>query len=307
MAKILALVGSARKWGNAEVLAREALLGAQEAGANVALVRLPELHIEPCDGCLKCVLSGGTCHLTDDLAWLLAQAQASDALLLAAPTYFLGPAATVKLVIDRLLMRATTLAAQAAENQPGEGSEPSPGLREPSPGLGKVGAAIAVCGVQEWRGMTLPYLVSLVQGLGFPPLDGFHAYAPGPGEVLLDEALMARVHHLGRRLALGQAESRPPEEENVCPTCRGDAFVLRGDVAICPICGQEAWVAVQDGHVHLAFAENEGGRWTEEGLVAFLNDWVIPSAGRFLAHRQEIKARRQRLEAMEMPWLRPGG
>jgi len=297
MPRVLALVGSARKWGNAEVLAREALLGAQEAGASVALVRLPELHIEPCDGCLKCALSSGTCHLTDDLAWLLAQAQASDALLLTAPTYFLGPAATVKLVIDRLLMRASTLVAQAAEDKPGEGSEPSPGWR-------KVGAAIAVCGVQEWRGMTLPYLVSLVQGLGFPPLDGFYAYAPGPGEVLLDEALMARVHHLGRRLALGQAESRPPEEENVCPTCRSDAFVLRGDVAICPICGQEAWVAMQDGHVHLAFAENEGGRWTEEGLVAFLNDWVIPSAGRFLAHRQEIKARRQRLEAVEMPWLR---
>ncbi|MBM3134933.1 MAG: flavodoxin family protein, partial [Chloroflexi bacterium] len=193
MPRVLALVGSARKWGNAEVLAREALLGAQEAGASVALVRLPELHIEPCDGCLKCALSSGTCHLTDDLAWLLAQAQASDALLLTAPTYFLGPAATVKLVIDRLLMRASTLVAQAAESQhvqPCEGSEPSQGWREPSPGWRKVGAAIAVCGVQEWRGMTLPYLVSLVQGLGFPPLDGFYAYAPGPGEVLLDEALM---------------------------------------------------------------------------------------------------------------------
>jgi len=298
MAKTLALVGSARKWGNSEVLAREALLGAQEAGASIALVRLPELHIEPCDGCLKCVLSGGTCPLDDDMAWLLEQAQASDALLLAAPTYFLGPTATVTLLIDRLLMRATTLAAQAAEDKPGEGSEPSPGWR-------KVGAAIAVCGQQDWRGMTLPYLVSLVQGLGFSPLDGFYAYAPGPGEVLLDEALMARVHHLGRRLAHGQAESRPPEEENVCPTCRSDAFVLRGDVAICPICGREAWIAMPDGHVRLAFAADEGGRWTEQGLVEFLNDWVIPSAGRFLEHRHEVKARRQRLEAMPIPWLRP--
>jgi multimeric flavodoxin WrbA len=304
MAKILALVGSARKWGNAEVLAREALLGAQEAGASIALVRLPELHIEPCDGCLKCALGRGTCPLDDDLAWLLEQVQASDALLLTAPTYFLGPAATVKLVIDRLLMRASTLAAQAAapaaENRPGEGSEPAPGLR-------KVGAAIAVCGVQEWRGVTLSFLVSLVQGLGFPPLDGFYAYAPGPGEVLLDEALMARVHHLGQRLALGRVERLSPDEENVCPTCRGDAFVLRGDVAICPICGQEAWVAVPDGHVRLAFAAEEGGRWSEQGLAEFLNDWVIPSAGRFLEHRQEIKARRQHLETMEVPWLRPGG
>jgi multimeric flavodoxin WrbA len=295
MPTVLALVGSARKWGNSEVLAREALLGAQEAGASIALVRLPELHIEPCDGCLKCALGRGPCPLDDDLAWLLEQVQASDALLLTAPTYFLGPAATVKLVIDRLLMRASTL---TANSQPPTGSEPAGGSR-------KVGAAIAVCGVQEWRGVTLPYLVSLVQGLGFPPLDGFYAYAPGPGEVLLDEALMARVHHLGHRLAQGQAESRPPDEENVCPTCRSDAFVLRGDVAVCPICGQEAWVAVQDGHVHLAFAENEGGRWSEEGLAEFLNDWVVPSAGRFLAHRQEVKARRQRLEAMEVPWLRP--
>ncbi len=299
MAKILALVGSARKWGNAEVLAREALLGAQEAGASIALVRLPELHIEPCDGCLKCALGRGTCPLDDDMAWLLEQVQASDALLLTAPTYFLGPAATVKLVVDRLLMRASTLAAPAAEEKPREGSEPSRGLRQ-------VGAAIAVCGVQEWRGVTLSFLVSLVQGLGFRPLDGFYAYAPGPGEVLLDEALMARVHQLGQRLALGRVERLSPDEENVCPTCYGDAFVLRGDVAICPICGREAWVAVPDGHVRLAFAAEEGGRWTEKGLVEFLNDWVIPSAGRFLAHRQEIKARRQHLETMEVPWLRPG-
>ncbi len=302
MAKVLALVGSARKWGNAEVLAREALLGAQEAGASIALVRLPELHIEPCDGCLKCALGRGPCPLDDDMAWLLEQVQASDALLLTSPTYFLGPAATVKLVIDRLLMRASTLAAPVAEEAPRQ-----------------VGAAIAVCGVQEWRGVTLSFLGSLVQGLGVPPLDGFYAYAPGPGEVLLDEALMARVHQLGQRLsryitanamyrdlALGKAEHLSPEEENVCPTCHGDAFVLRGDVAICPICGQEAWVAVQDGHVHLAFASSEGGRWSEQGLAEFLNDWVIPSAGRFLEHRQEIKARRQHLEAMEVPWLRPG-
>lgn len=53
MTTILAIIGSARPWGNCEILAREALAGARDAGANtLALVRLTDLHVEQCTGCM---------------------------------------------------------------------------------------------------------------------------------------------------------------------------------------------------------------------------------------------------------------
>jgi len=54
--KVLGLIGSARRWGNSEVLVREALLGAQKTGASTEMLRLTDLHIEPCTGCMRCAV-----------------------------------------------------------------------------------------------------------------------------------------------------------------------------------------------------------------------------------------------------------
>ena len=43
MADILGIVGSARRWGNSDLLVRQALLGAQAEGATVKAVRLTDL------------------------------------------------------------------------------------------------------------------------------------------------------------------------------------------------------------------------------------------------------------------------
>jgi multimeric flavodoxin WrbA len=46
MANILGLVGSARRWGNSELLARQVLRGAQSEGATAQMLRLTRLHLE---------------------------------------------------------------------------------------------------------------------------------------------------------------------------------------------------------------------------------------------------------------------
>ena len=58
MGSILGIVGSARLWGNSELLVRQALAGAEREGASVALLRLTALRIESCTGCLRCVIGG---------------------------------------------------------------------------------------------------------------------------------------------------------------------------------------------------------------------------------------------------------
>ena len=55
-----------RKNSNTEILVKEALMGAEEAGAEVELVRLHDLTIKPCTGCNSCVIDlfekGGAGH-----------------------------------------------------------------------------------------------------------------------------------------------------------------------------------------------------------------------------------------------------
>ena len=40
-----------RKMSNTEILVKEALMGAEEGGAEVELIRLHDLNIKPCTGC----------------------------------------------------------------------------------------------------------------------------------------------------------------------------------------------------------------------------------------------------------------
>lgn len=286
MAHILGLVGSARPWGNSELLVRQALHGAEAEGGTGQMVRLTDLRLEACTGCMRCAIGGKPCPIDDDMAWLIQAIEAADGLVLAAPTYFLGPAAVVKRVLDRLLMVT------------GRVTEPLP---RPRPAV-----TIATAGLQDWRGVTLPFLNAVVAVFGYLPIESLTAFAPGPGEVLLDEELMGQVWAAGRRLARGDMDPSPPPP-GICPICRCDAFVLRADRAICPICGQEAAIEPVEGKISLHFVgvEGEVRRWSPEGMRKHMIEWVQATGPRFLARRAEIKERRRPYQEYELEWLRP--
>jgi hypothetical protein len=235
---------------------------------------------------MRCVIGGKPCPLEDDMAWLVETVQAADGLVLAAPTYFLGPAAVVKLVLDRLLMVTGQVAGTLPPVRPA--------------------LTFATAGLRDWRGVTLPYLNALVAAFGFRTIASITAVAPGPGEVLLDESLMVQALNAGHRLGRGDLSAEPPAS-NVCPVCRCDAFLLNGVRAICPICGQEALVGHDGESVHLRFEPptDKPHRWTPEALRTHMIDWVMATGPRFLAHRHEIKTRRRRYRDMEVNWLCP--
>lgn len=286
MADILGIVGSVRRWGNSDLLVRQALLGARAEGAAVKAVRLTDLNLLSCTGCMRCVTGDPHCPLDDDLAWLIDTIQAAGGLVLAAPTYFLGPAAVVKLLLDRLLVVM------------GRVSEPLPPLRP--------AVTIATAGLESWRGVALPFLNAVVGTFGYRPIESLTALAPGPGEVLLDQKLMARVFAAGRRLGRGDLAhaSVPP---NVCPICHCDCFVLSGTRATCPICGRRAAVEHDGQQIILRFDDvnDTRQRWTPEGLRAHIVEWVMATGPRYQARRGEIKAQRAPYREQEIEWLHP--
>ena len=56
--KVLGLLASHRRMGNSEVLIRVALKAAEREGAETELIRLTDLEIRPCKGCMACIFKG---------------------------------------------------------------------------------------------------------------------------------------------------------------------------------------------------------------------------------------------------------
>ena len=92
-----------RKMDNTEILVKEALMAAEEAGAVVSFMRLADLHLEPCRGCGSCLKSmfeggDGNCVIDDDLHLLDEQIMECDGLILGSPVYTSTPSALLKAV-----------------------------------------------------------------------------------------------------------------------------------------------------------------------------------------------------------------
>jgi len=98
--KILGIVCSPRKGGNTEILVKEALASAREAGAQTELVSVIGKNIAPCDACSSCGKTG-VCHIQDDMQSIYQQLEAADAIIFGSPVYFGTVSAQAKTIMDR--------------------------------------------------------------------------------------------------------------------------------------------------------------------------------------------------------------
>ena len=98
--KVLGISTSPRIKGNSDLLLREALAGAQSAGAHVEYVRLTDYKIGPCIECNSCYTTG-TCNVEDDYQQLLERMLGADRLIFATPIFFMTVCAQAKMLIDR--------------------------------------------------------------------------------------------------------------------------------------------------------------------------------------------------------------
>ena len=97
---LIAIMGSPRRGGNSEALAREFLRGAAAAGAVPEILIPTDLGLSPCDGDNRC-FADGQCVIRDGMNTIYDQVLSSRRLLLATPVYFMGPPGSLKAFIDR--------------------------------------------------------------------------------------------------------------------------------------------------------------------------------------------------------------
>jgi multimeric flavodoxin WrbA len=103
--KIMVLNGSPRKGGNTSTVAAWFAEGAMAAGAEVEMIHIAQLKskFSGCIACMGCQKSDKyECQVEDDVKPVLARMSKADAVVFATPTYFFGPSAQTKSVVDRM-------------------------------------------------------------------------------------------------------------------------------------------------------------------------------------------------------------
>ena len=96
------LVGSARREGNTELLAKAFAEGAGKRH-EVELVSIADYRVHPCLGCNRCFAAeGNPCVQKDDMGIIYEKLRRADTLIIASPVYFYGISAQLKALIDRL-------------------------------------------------------------------------------------------------------------------------------------------------------------------------------------------------------------
>jgi multimeric flavodoxin WrbA len=268
------LLGSCRKQGNSEILAKEALMAAEAAGAEVELLRLTEYQIAPCEGSGVCLFRKEGCYVEDELALIWSRIAEADAILLTVPCYFLESTAVIKQMIDR----AWELAHRGTYR-------------------GKHASVIVPYATRGW----IPYAFLqpniLFAILGFHVIHRAAVQAQGLREVVHDDEAIAKAHNIGRELTEAAANQDPAyrSEPGLCPICQDwNIRILKDRRTVeCPTCGVRGRLTLEDGRIDVEFDEEALAEYRFDVGVAYnhFTYHIKPSRDYYVRTREERKAK----------------
>ena len=99
--KITCVLGSPRRNGNSEVLAKHFCDTAAKLGAEVETFFLNKLNYQGCQACMACKTKLEKCALQDDLTEVLESIREGDVLVMATPVYMLDASSLLRAFIER--------------------------------------------------------------------------------------------------------------------------------------------------------------------------------------------------------------
>ncbi|MDF2513557.1 MAG: multimeric flavodoxin WrbA [Herbinix sp.] len=270
-----------RKNKNCDILVKQALFAAQEAGAEVKFINTMNMKISHCTGCgacsklrdqgkqIKCVA------IKDDYLELENEILNADGIIVGAPVYSIAPTGQLKNYIDRFGAahdRAAALAEQDKRIKAGAEE-----LLDPRVLADKYVAYISVGGAKtpDWVSMGLPNMHMFGMSTVMKTVGQIDAYNMGTAvSPILEDELMEQTAKLGKHLA--ESIGKPYDqvewlgEEGVCPVCHNSIITIgKTTEVLCPLCGIHGNLSIEDGEVKVTFSEKEQNRArnTLEGLT----------------------------------------
>jgi multimeric flavodoxin WrbA len=254
--KVLGLT-CGRKMSNTEILVKEALMGAQEMGAEVEIVRLMDLNIKPCTGCNSCVLDlfekagSGDCVIKgDDFAFIDDKILDCDGMVVGSPIYEKAPQGLLKVLNDRMGPShdlAFRIIAKKIREEKGITAGKGPDERSFKP---RVASLLAVGG-SDWTTLALPLMQIFALPMNWTVVDQqLFNWTALPAVVALKPDMLERARRSGRHIV--ETLKKPLEEAKYigqpgrCPICHSNLLELGkvNEPVICAVCGVKGTLKV---------------------------------------------------------------
>jgi len=262
--RVLGIVASPRKLGNCEILTK-VIMGAAGAADQMELIRLTDLNIMGCRACYACLPKEASCVIDDDLNFLLGKIRFADAVVFAAPCYFLGPHSSIKKLQDRFLSIGNNYKQYS----------------------GKPCVTVATYGVPGWEGYTEPALNLTARFLNLHLVDSASFLGANPAEVLEDPVNLKKARQMGR--ALFDPECHRTPKANECPVCWSNILRYEENKITCPFCGTTGKFKTEGKEVKLEFYPEDNHRFSDEGRRHHFDIFLKGKKQEFLAKRQHYK------------------
>jgi multimeric flavodoxin WrbA len=275
--KILGLNGSERKLGNTEILVKEALMGAEEEGAQVEMLRLTDYKVFPCDGLAPCVFGNTRCNLKDDFNFIVDKIFENDGVVLGTPCYILESTAIIKQLIDRAFS-----------------------VNYRSEARGKPATVIVPYATRGWTPYAFLQPNMLLLLLGMEVIDRALVHTQAMNEVVLYDKVLARAREMGREVAkaVKTGDTSYRGEPGICPICQDRVLrILRDDETVeCGVCGIRGRIAVEGEKIKVHFDKDGilNHRFTQENIYRHFTYHIKPSRDYFTRTKDTTKEKRER-------------
>ena len=265
-------ISCGRKMGNTEILVKEALMGAEEMGAEVELVRLQDLNLKPCTGCNACVVSlfekggSGDCIIkNDDFKFIDEKILECDGIIIGSPIYEKSPSGQLKILNDRM-GPSHDMAMRMIAKKIREEKNITTGIGPDERSFKIRAASLIAVGGSEWDNLALPMLHLFTLSMQMEVVDKMLVnWVALPGMVALKDDALERARKSGRHVA--ETLMKPIEEakyigeEGMCPLCHSKLIEVRNDdnnyPTVCGICGVKGTLNVVDGKVKFEVKEED--------------------------------------------------
>jgi len=294
-------ISAGTKNGNNDAMCKEALMGAQEAGAEIEFINLQNIKLEHCTGCTACVMSlmsgkGGKCILNDDFEWLKGKMLEADGVVFSVPIFESGAAGIFHTICDRFGPRSdramNIIGTKIAEES--GGTPPDPRWLQD-----KVVSFMSVGG-SDWATRTQCDCSMLAMSPAWKVID--NDVFMWSKCIMMDDEKIQRAHEIGRNIARAAKNIHDAEyqgEPGVCPHCHGRNFFLDNDAskAICCLCGLVGDIKVEDGRLSFEFQPETEERAHDTVSGKFMHaDDIRENEGRLMKVKKsdEYKKRRRK-------------
>jgi multimeric flavodoxin WrbA len=280
MKQVLGIIASQRNLGNCEIMVKE--VSRQLAVPHrLQLLRLPDFNLRYCNGCYRCLSRGG-CVLGDDLSAVLAAIADADALILAAPTYFLGAHACLKVFVDR----GISFYAMAERL------------------WGKPAVGIGIAGIEGKEGSTLLDIERFLLTIQASNQMSRIVYGALPGEVVMSAANRRVAGELAAAL-FGEAAARP---QLCCPLCGGATVRFLEDGRVrCMLCSSTGALVDGSGGLALEMAKGDDHPFVADQNAALQHrDWLQGMLASYREQKQPLKEIKSAYQD-QTPRIKPSG